>query len=389
VRRFINILGYSLIAMLRHWRSTVGLILVYSFIVFAFGSVLFFIEALLYESEIVIKWTPEIWVQRIMGGRLVPIDESMIKQIKGIRGVREVEARIWGYYYDSITGGVFTIIGSDSLPRYLKYVSGDTTMLSRSMPVVACGTGYLEAYSSGLGREIVLLDTGQNMVTLKVAMVFSSESDLLTRDLIVVPKEIARQLLGITHGYATDIAVYVSNSDEVRTVAQKISRRFKSTRVVTRNDLRSTYRSLFGYRGSLFIFGLSMSLMAFLILAWVKASGFSSKERRELGIQKAVGWGISDVLIQRFWEGVVVSVNSTLLGLIAAYIHVFFLDAPVLKPFLVGWSVIYPSFHLLRHVEASSVLLVFFLSVLPYTAATIVPAWRAAVADPSEVINAI
>ena len=388
MKRWMSILEFTLLLMKRYWRSTIGLLAVYSFIVFAFGSVLIFIQAISFEANIVLTSLPELWVQRIIGGRLVLIENDAVDTIAKIRGISRVHGRLWGYYSDAGTAGVFTIIGSDSIPGGTKIVAGRTLQASDTGRVVVCGTGYLELQHASLGSQIILRGADQELHTLRVVGAFTSASDLLTRDLLVVSRSDAHKLLGITDGFSTDIAVEVANRDEVETIAKKINQRIPNVRVVTRSQLLATYQALFGYRGSLFQFGLLMSLFAFIILAWQKAGGLSPAERKEIGIQKAVGWSIPDIMLQKFWEGLIVSCNATLLGLIAAYYHVFYLDAPLLKPFLVGWSVVYPRFHLVPHLEIGSLIMVVCLSVIPYLAATIVPSWKVAISDPAEVMHA-
>ena len=388
MKRWINILEFTVLLMKRYWRSTIGLLAVYSFIVFAFGSVLMLIQSIASEANIVLSTAPELSVQRIVGGRLVLIDDDAASTIAEIRGVSRAQGRLWGYYSNAGTGGVFTIIGSDSFPKGTAIMAGRSLHTSDTGGVVVCGTGYLELQQASLGSQIVLRGADQELHTLRVVGAFTSPSDLLTRDLLVVSRSDAHRLLGITNGFSTDIAVEVANPDEVETIAKKITQRIGNTRVVTRNQLLATYQALFGYRGSLFQFGLLMSLFAFVILAWQKAGGLSPAERKEIGIQKAVGWSIPDIMLQKFWEGSIISFNATLLGLIAAYVHVFYLDAPLLKPFLVGWSVVYPRFHLIPHLEIGSLIMVVCLSVVPYLAATIVPSWKVAISDPAEVMHA-
>jgi ABC-type lipoprotein release transport system permease subunit len=129
------------------------------------------------------------------------------------------------------------------------------------------------------------------------------------------------------------------------------------------------------------------ALAAFLLLAWDKATGLSAEEKREIGILKALGWETSDVLLLKFWEGAVISLSSFLIGVLLAYAHVFFTSATVFEPALKGWSVLYPEFRLRPAVSAYHAAVLFFLTVVPYTVATIIPSWRAATIDPDAVMR--
>ena len=64
-----------------------------------------------------------------------------------------------------------------------------------------------------------------------------------------------------------------------------------------------------------------------------------------------------------------------------AYVHVFFLSAPLFAPALKGWAVLYPEFRLKPFIDLYQISTLFFLTILPYTAATILPSWLAATAD--------
>ncbi len=54
---------------------------------------------------------------------------------------------------------------------------------------------------------------------------------------------------------------------------------------------------------------------------------------------------------------------------------------------LKGWAVLYPDFRLVPAVDGLQLATLFFLTVLPYTAATVVPTWRAATTDPDAVMR--
>ena len=176
----------------------------------------------------------------------------------------------------------------------------------------------------------------------------------------------------------TDLCVSVANADEVATIARKIAATLPDTRVLTRSQISKTYRVVFGWRSGFASVCLLTALTAFVIFAWDKASGLSPEERREIGILKILGWETADILAIRFWEGLLVAGLAFVLGCTAAYIHVAFYDASLFRPVLVGWSVIRPSLRLAPSPELANFLLIFCSSVLPYLAATVIPAWRSA-----------
>ncbi len=186
---------------------------------------------------------------------------------------------------------------------------------------------------------------------------------------------------------ATDLCVYVYNDSEADTVAKKISELFSGTRVVPKGQVAKTYEAVFSWRSGLVLVVFLGSLMAFAILAWDKATGLSAEERREIGLLKALGWETSDVIELKFWEGLVVSLLSFLLGVILAYAHVFLFGAELLRPALTGWSILYPPYQLTPHVDVEQLFLVFFVSVVPYMACTVIPSWRAATIDPEVVMR--
>ena len=205
--------------------------------------------------------------------------------------------------------------------------------------------------------------------------------------MILISRDDFVTLFGTPGSHATDIVVGVRNPQEILTVALKIARLLPDTRQILRDEILGTYDAVFNWRGGIMIVILSGALLAFIIFAWDKASGLSLEERREIGILKAIGWETSDVILMKLWEGMIVSLSSFSLAVILAYLHVFFFSARVFAPVLKGWAVLYPEFKLVPFVDASQVVALFFLSVVPYTVATIIPAWRAATVDPDSIMR--
>ncbi|KJJ83364.1 conserved hypothetical protein, membrane, partial [Candidatus Omnitrophus magneticus] len=81
------------------------------------------------------------------------------------------------------------------------------------------------------------------------------------------------------------------------------------------------------------------------------------------------------------------SATSFFVGVILAYVHAFFFNASILAPMLKGWSVLFPEFKLIPYIDLYQVFVIFFLTVAPYVASTIIPSWKAAITDPDSVMR--
>ena len=379
-------MNYALASLLRRWKKNLALIIIYAAVVGFFSSIVLFTSALKYESKNTLSELPELWIQKLAGGRLQPMPIGIVDSLQNIRGIQQVIPRYWGYYYDSPTGAVFTIIGSDSSISGLYDLKTEYSGKLDDSSAVS-GTGFMQMHHLEMGDRLSLIDGAGNLEGFQIVGQFIASSDLLTKDLIISSISSAQKILGLEENQCTDIAIRVMNINEVENIALKINRKYYGLRVVSKEDLLLTYDALFSWRGGIFVFGGLISLLAFLILAWDRASGLSKEERKELGILKGIGWQINDVLLLKFFEGIIISLTATLMGILASLFHIFVFDAWLIKPFFIGWSVLYPDYNLRIVIDGSSLLIVFLISVIPYLSASVIPAWKGAITDPAEVIQ--
>ncbi|HSB33008.1 MAG TPA: FtsX-like permease family protein [Nitrospirota bacterium] len=369
-----NILDFTLSSFLRRKGKNSALALVYTFIVFMLASVMFFTHAVKTEASLVLKNAPEIVVQRFVAGRQALVPTSYAGKISTIRGVSAVKGRLWGYYYDPVFGGAnYTLL----VPEIFPYDDG----------AVAVGSGVSRNSQSVEGNILPFKGNDGSMATFRIAEVLSSDSELISADLVLMSEHDFRTLFGVNRQYVTDIILSVRNPKEVVTVARKIADILPDTRPIIRDEILRTYDAVFGWRGGILLVIFMGCLAAFVIFAWDRATGLSAEEKKEIGILKAIGWETSDVLMMKFWEGVVVSLFSFLAGILLAYIHVFFGSSALFEPVLKGWSVLYPHFRLTPFVSVPDVIILFFITVVPYTVITIIPSWRAATIDPDAVMR--
>jgi lipoprotein-releasing system permease protein len=382
--KHLKILEYALSSLLRRKYRNGSLIVVYALIIAVLSSILLLTYSLRNEASRLLVDTPDIIVQKLSAGRHDLIPSEYAVKIRKIPGVGSAEPRHWGYYYDPLSQSNFTLIGID------RGLTGLTLMEGR-MPSApgecAIGAGVGNARFVNTGDSITMLNSRDTGVVFRVTGTFRSESNILTNDLIVMDSKDLIEFFALPTGRSTDLAVTVHNPNEITTVAGKIKKIFPDTRPITKNEIIRTYDAVFNWRSGIMLAIFSSALIAFCILAWDKATGISAEERHEIGILKAIGWDTADILELKFWEGMVISLTSFLLGLIAAYVHVFFLNAAILSPVIKGWSVLFPEFRLTPYIDIYQIFVLAFLTIAPYVASTIIPAWKTAITDPENVMR--
>jgi len=373
LRRQRYLIDYSLAALARRPGKQIGLVLVYALVVFLLASVMLFTQSLRREAALVLANSPEVILQRLVAGRhdLMPAD--YVDRIGRIRGVSGKHGRLWGYFYDPAVRANYTLM----VPRDRALASGE----------VQIGSGIARTRGLGIGDYLSLRSSSGEPHSFKVTGLLEQGTELVSADLMLLSEGDFRHFFGVPEDRFTDIVLEVRNPREVRKVAEKLALALPDTRPILREEILRTYDAVFGWRQGVVFVLLTGAVLAFMIFAWDRASGLSAEERREIGILKAVGWETGDVIRMKLWEGAVLSLSAFLTGYLLAYLHVFYLDAALFEPVLKGWAVLYPKFQPAPFVDGLQVATLLFFTVFPYTTATIVPIWRAAITDPDTVMR--
>ena len=380
----VKLLEYSLSSLWRRKEKNVALVVVYALVIATLGSVLLLTHALKTEAVTTLTASPEIVVQRMQGGRHELIPVKYAETIEEFPGVGKITPRIWGYYYDSLVKANLTLIGIEGYHEQLELLGG---RFPQAPDECVIGAGVADAFGPQIGDLLVLEDSSKRRTEFRVTGIFHSTSNLLTNDLVVVQEVALRAFFGIPDGFATDLTVQVYNPREISTIAKKIAYFLPDSRPITRDELLHTYDSLFNWRSGMMLAVFVSALMAFLILAWDRATGISAEEKREIGILKALGWETSHILGAKLREALLISLTAFIVGLLLAWLHVFVLGAPVLMPLLKGWSVLFPTFDLPRVIDLYQLAILGFVTIVPYLACTLIPAWKAASSDPDDVMR--
>lgn len=367
------LIDFTLASLARRKARNLGLLGVYTVLVFVLASVALYTHALRQEAAKVLAASPEVILQRLVAGRHDLIPPGYIDKVGRIRGVQKKEGRLWGYYYDAVVKANYTfMVPNDGGVARGEIIVGPALERSRGL---AAGNGVsFRSYSGKLHTFIV-------------ASVLPQASEIVSADLLLMHEDDFRAFFDYPAGHYTDIALTVANPQEVKNVALKLAAALPDSRPILRDEVLRTYASIFDWREGIVLALLSAAILAFGILAWEKASGLSAEEKREIGILKAIGWETGDVIKMKFWEGLLISLTAFLAGFVAAYLHVFYAGAALFEPVLKGWAVLYPEFRLTPQVDGLQVATLFFFTVFPYAAAVLVPIWKAAITDPDAVMR--
>ena len=390
MKNFINLylLEYGVNSLLRQKSKNIFIVIIFTTLVFLLSCVFFITSSIKYELNSTLDTLPQIIVQNMKAGRVCDINVDKIEGILGISGVIDATPRVWGYYYFEYLGVEFSVVGIDKFE--LQYKSSfqkivDNFDLQNSIVV---GNGVLKLMQEAYYKEYFnFIKEDGSIKKMNIISAFDGDTNLESNDMIVMSKENFREIFHMPKYRATDIVVRVLNENEIDTVALKIKSLYPSLKIITKEDLKVSYQNIFNYKSGVFLAFFIMSIFTFFIIIYDKVSGITSEEKKEIGILKAIGWRVEDILIEKFYESFLLSFISYTVGVGLALFFVYILQAPILREVFVSFNENKPDFELLFIFDIQTLSLIFLLSVPIYIAATIIPSWRVATLEADELIR--
>lgn len=358
------------------------------FAVALLGAVTMLTGALRAEAERTRAASPDLVVQRLVGGRPTTVAVADAAAVADLAAVRSVTPRVWGYVFVPALQGNVTVVG---VAKGGDPLAGAALAAGRAPNPGAheavLGLGVARALAMRLGDALALPSANAKPPALTLVGTFAGPTDLYTADVVLCDEDDARAVLGYAAEQATDLAVTLATPDEAPIVARDVVARIAGARVLDRTQLARVYHLAYGRRAGFVLAAALPALLALLVLAWDRASGLGESERREVAMLKAIGWTTREVLLAKLVESLMVGGVATALGLVLGYAWVFWLGAPGLAQAMVGWSVVYPESALTPAVDGADLLGAALAVLGPFTLLSIVPAWRAAIVDPADAMR--
>lgn len=356
---------------------------------FLLSSILFIANSIRYELERTLNSLPPITVQKLQAGRHELISLQKLDKLLDIDGVQSAIPRYWGYYYFANAGVNFSIVGVDIFDKaysdILHNLLENGTFGNDGMLV---GQGVAKILRENYYKEYFnFVKSDGSLKQVNLAGVFDAKTSLESNDMIFMPKALVQEIFDLPQDKATDIVLQVANKDEIPNIIAKVKEIYPDSRVITKDDMRISYQNIFDYKSGLFLALFIVAIFTFFMIIYDRASGLSGNEKKEIGILKALGWRIEDILQEKFYEAFIISFFAFITALIAALSFVYLLQAPLLRDIFMGYSVLKSDFDLPFTIDFRMLSVVFFLSVPIYIAAIIIPSWRVASMDADEVMR--
>ena len=388
----MNIFEFSISAILRRGSKNISVVIILTMLIFLLSSMMLISGSIKQELSLTYNQLPDITIQKYIGGRVLNIENSRVDTLLDIDGIKEVTARVWGYYYFKNAGVNLSIIGIDPFETQYKQEIEDIAFINNDLLLkedkMIIGYGVKKVFDSNYYNDFFnfILPDGK-FKKVYIGGIFDSSSQIFSNDTILLNQHLAREIFNISSDMSSDITVNITNPSEIDTIASKIRYIYPDSRVITKDDIEISNKNIFNYKSGISLLLFSISLLTFIIIVYDKVSTTSYDERVEIGILKAIGWRVEDILKEKLYEGVIISIFAFTLGILSAIIFVYALQAPLLRDIFSGYSKLKPEFDLIFNFNIETFFIIFFITIPTYLASIIIPSWRIAIEDVDEALK--
>ena len=390
-----NRLYFAIINIIREPKAHIGIFLLSIIIIFFTSSIILFSNALQQTILEALKAQPDFVIQKVRGEAIVPIKKSIADEIIEIAGTTHVSLRVWGRYRFSNTQKSILIIGIDfldeqshnSLEKLVE--STDLNEFLRDRNQIIVGDGVAKWMRLTKRDKILRVYTPKGRaIELKLFKVLPSNLNLFSNDMVIMNIKTAQKIFGLKRNSVTDITFDAPNELEWDIIPIKVSSLDSDLRVISKKESYRAYQEMFDYKGGFFLLSFLMVAMSFMMLLYQRYSQIYSSQKKSIAILKAIGWGVGDVLIMKFYESFILVVISFIIGFLLAWNFIFIFDAPIIKDIFLGDSNFeLTDIQLYSSIDWFNITTIFILFALPFFMSVLIPVWRIATTPPKEAMR--
>ncbi len=390
-----NRLYFALLGLWREATQHIGVVVLSAVLIFFIASVMLFAHALQESMLHALKAQPDFVVQKVQGERIVPIKKPIANEIIEIAGTTRVSLRVWGRYHFAQSTKSLLIVGidfldeqsHDALEALVKQTDLNHFMRDRRQIIVGASVAKWMAQTQR-GKVLRLYTPKGKAIDLKRYATLPKSLNLFGNDMVIMHLKTAQKLFGLKRTEVTDITFDAPNELEWDIIPIKVSSLESDLRVISKKESYKAYQEMFDYKGGFFLLSFMMVGVSFMMLLFQRYTQIHHTQRKTIGILKAIGWGVGDVMAMKFYESAVVVVVAFGIGFVGAWAFVFWGGAPMIRDIFLGDANF--SLHdiaLYREIDWFTIGTIFILFALPYFMAVLIPVWRIATISPKEAMQ--
>ncbi|UCC27901.1 MAG: ABC transporter permease [Candidatus Bathyarchaeota archaeon] len=384
-----NFFEYSIRSIFTYKTRTIAITGSLAIAIMVLGSTIFLSDGLLKEAQLSVEYAPDITVQNMQAGRVVPMSYTYAEYFSRFLDVKRIVPRVWGYVF--LEDSIYTLMGIDpsatpTIEEMGLTVASGRFFLPNEKNVAIIGSHVADNLNIQLNDEVRIAEV-HAFYSFTVIGIFDSDISLFTSDLILVDMETSRDFLNVPPETVTDLCIYLDDEAKIPSTASVISEVYPDLRVITRESMKDAVASTYGIRSGYVSVLWYVLLISVILVAWNQASSASREAQREVGILKALGFSTSNILEIRFLETLILGFISASIGVFLAIFYDLYLGAPIIRNFMLGWSAIYPDFPVPIYIGFGSLLTLYAAAIVPLLVGTLIPAWKSAITEPDLVMR--
>ncbi len=382
--------NFLFLLLIKHKSKHIAIFIISILIVFLISSVLFISNSLKKEVFSTLNNQSDFIIQKTNNGKIFDTPISWVDDFSSINGVKNVQQRVYGLYYFMPENIYFTIVGVDlfeehtnknikellSILNISDFLRNDSMIIGNGIKKIFDKYHYFDSY------DFKLLD--KQSLNVKIFKDLPQEANLVANDLIIMDINLAKKILNIDEENSTDIVLNVPNDLEKQNIKEQLILKHSNIRILQKENLKKEYENMFNYKGGIFLVLFIVVIFTFILILYQRYSMISSSDKKEIGILKAVGWSIKDIIKLKIIENFIVGFMAFIIGVVFAYIFVFIFNAPILRNIFIGFSNVQNDFILNANIEFSTLITLFLFFIIPFLSAVLIPVWKIAVIDANE-----
>lgn len=389
----LNKFHFLLILLITYKKKHLSLFLISTLLIALVSSILFISSSIKKDTYSTLAHQADFTIQRYKAGKVLNTPEVWIDEFLEINGVTNAQGRIYGTHYYEPAEQYFLIVGvdfydtqvSDSIQKLVNNLDTEVFLDKNNMIIGSDVKDFLDEYH--FFDYYTFRPPDRSIEKVFIYESFPKESDIVSRDMIIMDKSLARKILGVEEDYVSDIVLSAPNPQEIETINTKLRISHFDMRIIPKQEIQKYYENLFNYKGGVFLVLYIIVLTTFFLILYQRYSMIHNTDAKELAILRQLGWKIKEVVWFKIAENIFIILIAYLLGVLLAYLYVYYFDAPILKYIFLGYSNLNTQTTFSPDIAIRDLFLIFLFFVIPFIATIVYPVWKLAIKEPSELIK--